>query len=146
MIPCGNWLNYNIFFSFLPPDGQRRLDGGQDALHDHRRLVQGQARRPGLEELLLVRPAQIISSRRDDPSTTSTGPGRERCALVTWQHHILKTYTEGEIMVDTRLGECCRQAETEEVSNSRNKIHQTTYQTLFPALYFSHLMREFQNC
>ena len=29
-------------------DGQRRLDGGQDPLHDHQGLVHGQARRPGL--------------------------------------------------------------------------------------------------
>ena len=34
-----------------------------------------------------------------------------------------------------RLKECCRQVEAEEVSNSRNKTHQTTYQPLFPALY-----------
>ena len=33
--------------------------------------------------------------------------------------------TEPEIMVGTWLGECCRQVEAEEVSNSRNKIHQT---------------------
>ena len=38
-------------------------------------------------------------------------------------------------MVGTWLGECCRQVEAEEVSNSRNKIHQTTYQPLFPPLY-----------
>ena len=38
-------------------------------------------------------------------------------------------------MVGTWLGECCRQVEAEELSNSRNKIHQTTYQPLFPALY-----------
>ena len=35
----------------------------------------------------------------------------------------------------TWLGECCRQVEAEEVSNSRNKIHQTMYQDFFRALY-----------
>ena len=44
-------------------------------------------------------------------------------------------HTEPEIMVGTWLGECCRQVETEEVSNSRNKIHQTTYKDFFRALY-----------
>ena len=38
----------------------------------------------------------------------------------------LKRHTEPEIMVGTWFGECCRQVEAEEVSNSRNKIHQTT--------------------
>ena len=38
-------------------------------------------------------------------------------------------------MVGTWLGEYCGQVEAEEVSNSRNKIHQTTYQPLFPPLY-----------
>ena len=47
--------------------------------------------------------------------------------------------TEGEIMVGTWLGECCRQVEAEEVSNSRNKIHQTMYRPLFPPLYYSSL-------
>ena len=42
--------------------------------------------------------------------------------------------TEPEIMLDTWLGECCRQVEPEEVSKSRSKIHQTTYQPLFPPL------------
>ena len=40
-------------------------------------------------------------------------------------------------MVGMWLGECCRQVEAKEVSNSRNKIHQTTYQPLFPPLYLS---------
>ena len=38
-------------------------------------------------------------------------------------------------MIGTWLGECCRQVEAEDVSNSGNKIHQTTYQPLFPPLY-----------
>ena len=38
-------------------------------------------------------------------------------------------------MVGTWLGECCRQVEAEEISNSRNKINQTMYQPLFPTLY-----------
>ena len=43
--------------------------------------------------------------------------------------------TEPEIMVGTWLGEYCRQVESEEVSNSRNKIHLTMYKDLFRALY-----------
>ena len=39
------------------------------------------------------------------------------------------------MMVGTWLGECCRQVETKQVSNNSNKIHQTTYQPLFPPLY-----------
>ena len=35
----------------------------------------------------------------------------------------------------TWLEECCRQVEAEEVSNNRNKIHQTTYKDFFRALY-----------
>ena len=35
------------------------------------------------------------------------------------------------------LGECSREVETEEVSNSRNKICQTTYKDIFQALYAS---------
>ena len=54
--------------------------------------------------------------------------------MVIWAT-ISPSHTEGEIMVGTWLGECCRQVEAEEVSNSRNKIHQTTYQPLFPPLY-----------
>ena len=51
-------------------------------------------------------------------------------------------------MVRMWLGECCRQVEAvsnsrqveaEEVSNSRNKIHQTTYKPLFRALYIRSL-------
>ena len=38
-------------------------------------------------------------------------------------------------MVGMWLGECCRQVETEEASKSSNKVHQTTYQPLFLALY-----------
>ena len=35
----------------------------------------------------------------------------------------------------TWLGECYRQVEAEEESNSRNQIHQTTYKDFFGALY-----------
>ena len=45
--------------------------------------------------------------------------------------------TEPEIMVGTWLGECIRQVEAEEVSNSRNKIHQTTYKDFFRAVYLN---------
>ena len=38
-------------------------------------------------------------------------------------------------MVGTWWGDCCRQVEAEEVSNSRKKIHQTTYKDFFWALY-----------
>ena len=38
-------------------------------------------------------------------------------------------------MVCTWLGESCRQVEAEEMSNSRNTIHQTTYKDFFWALY-----------
>ena len=33
------------------------------------------------------------------------------------------------------MRECCRQVEAEEVSNSRNKIHQTTYKPFSESLY-----------
>ena len=39
--------------------------------------------------------------------------------------------TEPEKSLCTWLGECCRQVEAEEVSNSRNKIHQTMYKDFF---------------
>ena len=51
------------------------------------------------------------------------------------ERHLVLT-TEPEIMVGTWLGECCRQVEPEEVSNSVNTIHQTTYQPSFLALYY----------
>ena len=35
----------------------------------------------------------------------------------------------------TWLRECCRQVEAELISNSRNKLHQTTYKDFFSALY-----------
>ena len=38
----------------------------------------------------------------------------------------------------TWLGECCRLFEAEEVSNSRNKIHQTTYKDFFRLCMKSH--------
>ena len=38
-------------------------------------------------------------------------------------------------MACTRLRESCRQVEAEVVSNSRNKLHQTTYKEIFSALY-----------
>ena len=38
-------------------------------------------------------------------------------------------------MAVPKLGECCRQVEADEVSNSRNKIHQTMYKQFFRALY-----------
>ena len=40
-------------------------------------------------------------------------------------------YTEPEKSLCTWFGKCCRQVEAEEVSNSRNKIHQTTYKEFF---------------
>ena len=33
------------------------------------------------------------------------------------------------------LRECCKQVEAEVISNSRNKLHQTTYKDFFSALY-----------
>ena len=44
------------------------------------------------------------------------------------------TYTEPKKSLYMWLGECCRQVEAEEVSNSRNKIHQTMYKDFFWAL------------
>ena len=42
---------------------------------------------------------------------------------MNWERRL--NGTELEIMVATRLGECCRPVEAEEISNSRNKTHQT---------------------
>ena len=39
-------------------------------------------------------------------------------------------YTVSEKSLCTWLGECCRQVEAEEVSNGRNKIHQTMYRLI----------------
>ena len=39
----------------------------------------------------------------------------------------------------TRLRECCRQVEAEVITNSRNKLHQTTYKHFFSALYYPNL-------
>ena len=52
--------------------------------------------------------------------------------------HHSPTSTEPEKMslhLFAMLGECCRQVEAEEVSKSRNKIHQTMYKDFFRALY-----------
>ena len=46
-------------------------------------------------------------------------------------------YTGNLYKVITRLGECCRQVEAEEESNSRSKIHQTSEQPHSKALYFN---------
>ena len=45
--------------------------------------------------------------------------------------------TEPEKSLCTWLGESCRQVESEEVSNSMNKIHQTMYKDFFWDLYIT---------
>ena len=65
----------------------------------------------------------------------------ERCKYLSIEARTLlcagpqPAYTEGEITVGTWLGECCRQVEVEEVSNSRNKIHKTWGPLYTAALY-----------
>ena len=46
-------------------------------------------------------------------------------------------HTEPRKFLCTWLRECCRQVEAEVISNSRNKLHQTTYKEIFSALYIS---------
>ena len=48
---------------------------------------------------------------------------------------IMKANTEVRKFLGTWLRECCRQVEAEVISNSRNKLHQTTYKEIFFALY-----------
>ena len=57
--------------------------------------------------------------RRQKAAATSTRARRcsELCTCIPNTGNLFKAVP--------RLGECCRQVEAEEVSNSRNKIHQT---------------------
>ena len=47
----------------------------------------------------------------------------------------MKASTELRKLLRTWLRECCRQVQTEVISNSRSKLHQTTYKQTFSALY-----------
>ena len=52
-----------------------------------------------------------------------------------YQWKSLNDITELRKSLCTWLRECCRQVKAEVVSNSRNKIYQTTYKDFFSALY-----------
>ena len=53
----------------------------------------------------------------------------------SWYLWIILGSTELRKSLCTWLRECYRQVEAEVVSNSRNKLHQTTYKDFFSALY-----------
>ena len=57
------------------------------------------------------------------------------CMLSKFQAFIWAVHTELRKFLRTWLRECCRQVEAEVVSNSRSKLHQTTYKEIFSALY-----------
>ena len=57
--------------------------------------------------------------------------------LMSLNSIYLRPSTELRKFLCTQLRECCRQDEAEVKSNSRNKLHQTTYKEIFSSLYLS---------
>ena len=60
----------------------------------------------------------------------------QECLPFVWETFVFfKLCTGLDCKAVPRLQDCCMQVEAEEVSNCRNKIHQTTYKPFSECLY-----------
>ena len=77
--------------------------------------------------------SQAVQKGSDEGKNGTQSEGASERVMGVEKRYV-SINTELSIFLCTCLRECCRQVEAEVISNSRNKLHQTTYKEIFSAV------------